>query len=85
MTEQSKIEVAEANIELKSSNKYQKTILKIKFFLDLQTCFCTTFTQIDAAPKRIKLQRSAWWQIEAFLKCYPIATKEFICLKKIMS
>ena len=37
-----------------------------RFFLDLQTCFCTNFTEIDAAPKRIKLQRSAWWQIEAF-------------------
>ena len=45
-------------------------ILKIRFFLDLQTCFCTNFMEIDAAPKRIKLQRSAWWQIEAFFVAY---------------
>ena len=79
------MKVAEAKIEVKNSNEYQKTILKIRFFLDLQTCFCATFTQIDAAPKRIKLQRSAWWQIEAFLKCYPTATKRFICWEMIIS
>ena len=56
-----------------------------KFFSNLQTCFCTSFTSIDTAPKRIKLQRSAWWQIEAFLKCYPTATKRFICWEKIIS
>ena len=48
---------------MKSSKKCPKSILNIKFILNLRTYFCTTFTQIDAAPKQMKLQRSALWQI----------------------
>ena len=56
-----------------------------RFFLDLQTYLWTSFTPIDAAPERMKPQRSAWRQIKAFLKCYPTVTNRFICGERMMS
>ena len=34
--------------------------------------------QIDAAPKQIKLQRSAWWQIEALRACQQQQEDSFV-------
>ena len=58
--------LAELKIQVKSYVKWQKSNLEKGFFSNLQTSFCTSFTEIDTAPKGIKLQRSAWSQIKAF-------------------
>ena len=75
------------NLKLKPADtvKYRWNKIFVRKLKDLQIYICTSLTLIDAARKQIKLQRSAWWQIEAFLMCYPTTTKRFIFWKKIIS